>query len=112
MVPKNKIVDSKNHCSAIDNSTDVSNICRKIIQEELKDILNQFKAYLPKNHISISPEPESKELTQIFTNDDMELDEPMDINLVRKPSSDITTVKYRINNIIIDKAVLDGGAES
>src|SRR5271155_4949908 len=112
MVPKNKIVDSKNHCSAIDNSTDVSNICRKIIQEELKDILNQFKAYLPKNHISISPEPESKELTQISTNDDMELDEPMDINLVRRPANDITTAECRINNVIINKAVLDGGAES
>ena len=103
MVPKNKIVD---------NPTDVSNICRKIIQEELKDILNQFKAYLPKNHISISPEPESKELTQISTNDDMELDEPMDINLVRRPSSDITTAECRINNVIIDKVVLDEGAQS
>ena len=40
----------------------------------------------------------------------MVLDEPMDINLVRRPANNITTVKYRINNIIIDKAVLDGDA--
>ena len=42
----------------------------------------------------------------------MELDEPMDINLVRRPSNDITTAECRINNVIIDKAVLDGGAQS
>src|SRR5271155_2703339 len=77
-----------------------------------KDILNQFKAYLPKNHISISPKLKSKELTQISTNDNMELDEPMDINLIHRPANDITTAECRINNVIIPKTVLDGGAQS
>ena len=36
----------------------------------------------------------------------------MDINLVRRPANDITTAECRINNVIIDKAVLDGGAQS
>ena len=35
----------------------------------------------------------------------------MDINLVRRPANDITTIESRINNIIIDKSVLDGGAQ-
>ena len=42
----------------------------------------------------------------------MELDEPMDINLVRRPANDITTAECRINNVIIDKTVLYGGAQS
>src|SRR5271168_4765412 len=86
---------------------DVSEICRKIIQEELKDILNNFKALLPKHSIPISPEPKSKE----FTNNDMELDDPRDINLVRIPANDLTTAECQINNVSIPKAVLDGGAQ-
>ena len=42
----------------------------------------------------------------------MQLDEPMDINLVRYPANYITTAECRINNFIINKAVLDGGAQS
>ena len=42
----------------------------------------------------------------------MELDEPMDINLVRRPANDITTAECRINNVIIDKVVLDGDTQS
>ena len=42
----------------------------------------------------------------------MELDEPMNINLVCRPFSDITTAECRINNVIIPKTVLDGGAQS
>jgi hypothetical protein len=41
----------------------------------------------------------------------MILDEPMDINLVRRPANDLTTAECRINNISIPKAVLDGGAQ-
>ena len=41
----------------------------------------------------------------------MDLDEPMDINLVRRPANDLTTAECRINNISIPKAVLDGGAQ-
>ena len=39
----------------------------------------------------------------------MELDEPMDINLVRCPANTLTTAESRINNIIINKTVLDRG---
>ena len=42
----------------------------------------------------------------------MDLDEPMDINLVRRPANDITTAECRINNVSIPKTVLDGGAQS
>jgi hypothetical protein len=40
----------------------------------------------------------------------MALDEPMDINLVHHPANDLTTAECRINNILIPKSVLDGGA--
>ena len=42
----------------------------------------------------------------------MDLDGPMDINLVHRPSNDLTTAECRINNIFISKAVLDGGAQN
>jgi hypothetical protein len=41
----------------------------------------------------------------------MDLDEPMDINLIRRASNDITTAECQINNISIPKSVLDGGAQ-
>ncbi|CAG8718059.1 11806_t:CDS:2, partial [Dentiscutata heterogama] len=41
----------------------------------------------------------------------MALDEPMNINLIRRPANDLTTAEYRINIILIPKAVLDGGAQ-
>jgi hypothetical protein len=44
-------------------------------------------------------------------NDSESLDEPMDINLVRRPANTLTTAECKINNISIPKAVLDGGAE-
>jgi len=89
------------------SSTNVSEICKKIIQDELKDVLVEFEALIIKHSIPISSESENKE----FINDDMILDEPMDINLVRRPANDLTTAECRINNISIPKAVLDGGAQ-
>jgi len=108
-LPKNRIKQSNKIVgSAIDTHTDISEICRKIFQDELRNVFNEFKALLAKNSIHMSSEIESKESSI----DDMVLDEPMDINLVRRPANDITTAECRINNVIIDKAVLDGGAQS
>ncbi|CAG8699706.1 26320_t:CDS:2 [Gigaspora margarita] len=89
-------------------------ICKKIIQDELKNILSEFKALLTlssSNSLEVkkSNTPTDNELA---SNDNMVLDEPMDINLVRCTANDITTAECRINNIILDKAVLDGGAQS
>ncbi|CAG8502783.1 22497_t:CDS:2 [Cetraspora pellucida] len=77
----------------------VIEICKKNFQNELRNILNEFKTLL--SSYNLSPELASS----------MALDEPMDINLVRRPTNDLTTAECRINNILIPKAVLDGGAQ-
>ncbi|CAG8508543.1 9043_t:CDS:2, partial [Scutellospora calospora] len=77
----------------------VIEICKKIFQDELRNILNEFKTLL--SSYNLLPELASS----------MALDEPMDINLVRCPANDLTTAECRINNILIPKAVLDGGAQ-
>ncbi|CAG8748098.1 9998_t:CDS:2, partial [Dentiscutata heterogama] len=74
----------------------VSKICKKIFQNELRNILNKFKTLL--SSYNLSPELASS----------IALDEPMDINLVHRPANDLTIAECRINNILIPKAVLDG----
>ncbi|CAG8520534.1 3419_t:CDS:2 [Gigaspora margarita] len=89
-------------------------ICKKIIQDELKNILSKFKALLPLSSSNILEVKKSNAPTdnELISNDDIVLDKPMDINLVCHPANDITTAECRINNIIIDKAVLDGVLKS
>jgi Aspartyl protease len=89
--------------------TYVSEICRKIIIEELGDVYKKFESLISKH--SISSEKAKPNDKDISTNDSMDLDEPMDINLVRIPANDLTTAECRINNVSIPKAVLDGGAQ-
>ncbi|CAG8777644.1 15621_t:CDS:2, partial [Dentiscutata heterogama] len=74
----------------------VIEICKKIFQDELRNILNKFKTLL--SSYNLSPELASS----------MALDEPIDINLVHCPANDLTTAECRINNILLPKAVLDG----
>ncbi|CAG8784923.1 4064_t:CDS:2 [Cetraspora pellucida] len=82
------------------NSTQkVIEICKKNFQNELRNILNEFKTLL--SSYNLLPELASS----------MALDESMDINLVCCPANNLTTAEYRINNILIPKAVLDGGAQ-
>ncbi|CAG8727739.1 20153_t:CDS:2 [Cetraspora pellucida] len=78
----------------------VIEICKKIFQDELRNILNKFKTLL--SSYNLLPELASS----------MALDEPIDINLVCHSANDLTTAEYRINNILIPKMVLDGGSQS
>ncbi|CAG8752574.1 16971_t:CDS:1, partial [Dentiscutata heterogama] len=64
------------------------------------NILNEFKTLLFSYNL----------LSELASS--MVLDEPMDINLVRRPANDLTTAECRINNILIPKTVLDGGSQS
>ncbi|CAG8468446.1 2011_t:CDS:2 [Cetraspora pellucida] len=86
-------VEDRSEEMLCNNSTIAMNLVKK------KNILNEFKTLLSSYNLSL-------ELAS-----SMALDEPMDINLVHHPANDLTTAECRINNILIPKAVLDGGAQ-
>jgi hypothetical protein len=69
-----------------------------------RDATTDTHPVLPHENVSVSG-------TSHTTTESIILDEPMDINLVRRPANDITTTECKINNIIIPKTVLDGGAQ-
>ena len=77
--------------------------------EEIRKTLEYLIANIKQTH------PETDENVHPGTThsitDSTILDEPMDINLVRRPANDITTTECRINKVIIPKTVLDGGAQ-
>ncbi|CAG8553123.1 4491_t:CDS:2 [Dentiscutata heterogama] len=98
-VVKKLLLDKLAYKKVINTSTNISEICKKIFQDELRNILNELKTLL--SSYNLSPELASS----------MALDKPIDINLVCHLANDLTTAECRINNILIPKAVLDGGAQ-
>ena len=96
MIPKKKPILTKDS---------IYEISRKIFQEELKNILDEIKKYIANSQLEAgSHQPQDKP-------NDIQLEEPMDINLVHYPANYNTTAECRINNFIIDKAVLDGRSQ-